>query len=439
MVSARLLSARPIRLRVGSGLTLYLLLALAAAAQTAKLDRVTVRGTERYTPEQITEAGGLAIGQEVTREDLQAAADRLAQLGLFRDVRYRFTSFGETIHLEWQLEEAPALPVWFDNFPWLTDEELIAALRERLPLFDGRAPESGMMLEAMSRILEQVLAGVGVTARVEHELIARIKEDGMMQRFRVAGPSLKVQEVQWGHPLAAEARRVREHRGEVVGKPFSRYALTQFAYDHVRPVYLAAGHLQVEIGKPLARFTGDPNQPLSDTVLAIVPIEPGPVYRWDGATWTGNAAFGPQALDVFLEMQPGQTADGMKLLAAWQRIRDEYARRGYLDVTVTPQPLFNRTAQTVRYHVAIEEGPQYRLGQLVITGLSVRAEQIVTEAWKIPRGEVLDRIYFDQFLESLRNRKSEIFGDYVVHYQEVGSYLRKNEPARTVDVLLDFK
>lgn len=420
-------------------LAIYALAVLPAAGQTAKLDRVLVTGTDRYTPEQITEASGLAIGQEVTREDLQAAADRLAALGVFREVRYRFTSFGEAIHLEWQLEEAPLLPVSFDNFPWFTDDELIAALRERLPLFDGRAPEAGIMLDSMARILEQKLAQVGVTARVEHELIARVGEDGMMQQFRVVGPSLRVEDIQWGHPLVAEAQNVRELRREIVGKPFSRFRIMQFAYDHVRPVYLAAGHLQVHIGKPLARFTGDPNQPLSDTVLAIVPIEPGPVYRWQGAAWSGNAAFGPQALDEFLGMQPGQIADGMKLQAGWQRIREEYARRGYLDAQVRPEPVFDEAAQTVRYRVTITEGPQYRLGQLVITGLSVRAEQMVTEAWKIPPGAVLDRLYFDQFLETLRNRKREIFGDYVVHYQEVGSYLRKNEAARTVDVLIDFK
>jgi outer membrane protein assembly factor BamA len=425
--------------RLHLALAMSVLAVLPAAAQTAKLNQVTVTGTDRYTAEQITEASGLAIGQEVSREDLQAAADRLAALGLFREVRYRFTRLGEAIHLEWQLEEAPLLPVSFDNFPWFTDDELIAALRGRLPLFDGRAPEVGTMLDAMARILEQELAAVGVTARVEHELMARVGEDGMMQQFRVVGPSLPVEDIQWSHPLAAEARPVRELRREIVGKPFSRFRIMQFAYDHVRPVYLAAGHLQVQIGKPLARFTGDPNQPLPNTVLAIVPIEPGPVYRWQGAEWTGNAAFGSRMLEEYLGMQPGQIADGMKLEAGWQRIRDEYARRGYLDAQVEPEPLFDEATQAVRYRVTVTEGPQYRLGQLVITGLSVRAEQIVSEAWKIPPGAVLDRLYFDQFLETLRNRKREIFGDYVVHYQEVGSYLRKNEAARTVDVLLDFK
>jgi len=411
----------------------------AAQAPAARLDRVSILGTDRYTPEQILQATGLTLGQPVTREALQEAADRLAQLGLFREVRYRFTSVGEAIHLEWQLVEAPTLPVLFDNFPWLTDEELLAAIRAQLPLFNGTAPETGALLEQIQRILEQELARVGVSARVEAEVMPRIDEDGMLLRFRVEGPSLNVQDVQWGHPLAAQAPRLREFRGDVVGRPFSRYRLLLFARDHVLPIYLAAGHLQANIGVPQARFAGDPNRPLPNQVVAIVPIEPGPLYRLQEVTWSGNAALRTEELKTFVDLQPGQIADGMRLRAGWERIRNEYARRGYLDAVVRPEPVFDADTQMVRYQVHIAEGSQYRFAQLVLTGLSVRAEQLVQQAWKLRPGDVLDRIYFDTFLETLRTRRQQIFGDYVVHYQEVGSYLRKNEATHTVDVLIDFK
>ncbi|MCL6480683.1 MAG: FtsQ-type POTRA domain-containing protein [Firmicutes bacterium] len=413
--------------------------AAAAQAPAARLDRVSIQGTAHYTSEQVLQAAGLTLGQSVTSKDLQEAADRLAQLGLFREVRYRFTSVGEAIHLEWQLVEAPTLPLLFDNVPWLTDEELLAAIRAQLPLFNGTAPEGGTMLEQIQRILEQELARVGISARVEVEVMPRITEDGMLLRFRVLGPVLNVGEILWGHSLAAEAPRLREFRGDIVGRPFSRYRLLLFARDHVLPLYLAAGHLQVSIGTPQARFAGDPNRPLPEQVVAIVPIEPGPVYQLGEVTWSGNAVLGTPELNHLLDTPTGQVADGMRLRAGWERIRDEYARRGYLDAVVHPEPSFDARTQTVRYQVHITEGPQYRFAQLVLTGLSVRAEQLVQQAWKLRSGDVLDRIYFDTFLETLRTRRQQIFGNYVVHYQHVGSYLRKNESAHTVDVLIDFK
>lgn len=423
--------------------TVWLLLGatviIAAQTPVARLDRVSIQGTDRYTPEQILRAAGLALGQPVTPQALQEAADRLAQIGLFREVRYRFTSVGEAIHLEWQLVEASTLPVLFDNFPWLTDEELLAAIRAQLPLFSGTAPETGSLVEQIQHILEQELARVGVSARVEAEVMPRIAEDGMLLRFRVDGPSLNVQDVQWGHPLAAQSPRLREFRGDIVGRPFSRYRLLLFAHDHVLPIYLAAGHLQANIGTPQARFAGDPNRPLPNQVVAIVPIEPGPLYRLQEVTWFGNAALRTEELKTFLDLQPGQIADGMQLRAGWERVRNEYARRGYLDAVVRPEPVFDANAQTVRYQVHLTEGPQYRFAQLVLTGLSVRAEQLVQQAWKLQPGAVLDRIYADAFLETLRTRRQQIFGDYVVHYQQVGSYLRKNEATHTVDVLIDFK
>src|SRR5580704_16482310 len=59
---------------------------------TAALREVKSDGLKTFTNDQVTALSGLQIGQQVGKDDLQAAADKLVQSGLFAHVRYNFNS-----------------------------------------------------------------------------------------------------------------------------------------------------------------------------------------------------------------------------------------------------------------------------------------------------------------------------------------------------------
>ncbi len=407
-----------------------------AFAQSGTLSSLKATGSKQYDEARIVSASGLRPGAEVNREKLQAAADHLSQLGPFRNVRYKFSSLADRVSVTFELEDTPAVPVAFDNFPWFTDEEIVAALRAAVPLFDGTAPEQGTMLSQMDAALEALLATRSVKGRVEHTLMAPAGAEGMMQQFRVTGPTLKVGAVRFEHPLAAQDKRIQAMLSEIVGKPYSRFVAELFAFEQVRPVYLENGCLRARFLPPQVRFTGDPRQPLADHVLLIFPIEPGAAYRWAGATWSGNSVHHAAALDAWLGFAAGETANGQKLTGGWERIRSEYGRLGYLEATLEPVPEFDDAAARVSFQVRITEGVQYLMGGLTITGLSVNAERTLRAAWRIPAGEVFDRVWFDEFHATGINK---LFADTPVHFTKVGHWLQTDPATRTVTVLLDFQ
>lgn len=414
------------------------LLAIPLSAQTSKLAQVKVTGSVKFPEAQIAAASGLSIGDAVSKDDIQAAANRLADLGPFTNVRYRFTSAADTVSVEFTLADAPTVPVLFDNFTLFSDEELTQALKDAVGLFDGTAPEQGTILDSMTDALQQFLATHGIKAAVERTYLAGPGESGMIQRFEIKGVAgLKVTAVQFGDALATESRKLAEPARDLIGKPFSRFAVGVFAGEHVRPLYLARGNLRVQFGTPQARFTGNPNQPLPDNVIVFLPITPGPIYRWGGVMWNGNTVFIPQALVDFLAFAPDEVADGLKVEAGWERVRKEYGKHGYLDAAIYAEPMLDDSASRVRYRARISEGVQYRMGQLVITGLSLTAERLLIAAWRIPAGEVFDNSNFEDFLANqVKNKK--LFGEHVVHFQRVGDLLQTNPQKKSVDVLLDF-
>jgi outer membrane protein insertion porin family len=183
----------------------------------------------------------------------------------------------------------------------------------------------------------------------------------------------------------------------------------------------------------------DINDPKQNAVDLSIPINPGPVYSWKGVSWQGNAAMESPSLDGVVELKTGDIADGMKIEALWQKIESYYGQHGYLDVKLSAEPQFDDAAHQISYRVTISEGPQYRMGDMVITGLSLDAEKRLRQAWQISPGQIFDDGYYQLHMKILSKPSRDIFGELPVHYNEFGHLLRPDSNRHTVDVLLDFK
>lgn len=408
-------------------------------SKTSKIAAITVVGARKFPADQIILATGLKTGDVVSAEQIQAGADRLAALGVFSTVNYHFTSKDETISLEFQVQEAPTVPLLFDNFPWFTDDEIIAAIRHDVGMFAGEAPEGGAMIDEIAVALDKLLSSRHVRGTLTHQLVARPVGDGNVMLFRNEGPSLKVQTVQFGESLATDSEQLKDRVPDIMGQTYSRFAIDVFENEHVRPVYGSKGFLRAQIGPPQTHLTGPTDESGGSGVDVLIPITPGPVYSWIGASWRGNSAIPSTALDAMVQMKPGDIADEMKIEGMWRNIESQYASQGYLDAKVDAEPQFDDAAHKVSYHVSIEEGPQYHMGEMVVTGLSLDAEKLLRHAWQIAPGQIFDGDYFENLLKVLAKPSATIFGETPVHYTQFGHFLRPSPDRRTVDVLLDFK
>jgi outer membrane protein insertion porin family len=407
-----------------------------SAPKASRIGAITVTGTRKFPAEQIASAGGLKIGDVVAPEQIQAAADRIAALGVFSSVNYRFSSKGDAISLEFQVQEAHTVPLSFDDFPWFTDDEIAAAIRQQVVLFAGESPESGAVVDEIADVLDKMLASRHIKGELTHQLVAPPSGDGMILQFRVDDPSLRIQSVQFGDPLATDSERLKDRVSDIKGQPYSRFAIEVFENEQVRPLYASKGYLRAKIGPPQPRMTDDP---AGSKIEVLVPVTPGPVYSWNGVSWKGNTAIPSANLDGSVGIKAGEVADGMKIELLWRDLELEYGKRGYLDAKLEAQPDFDDTAHRVSYHVNIVEGLQYRMGEMVVTGLSPDAEKQLRRAWQLAPGQVFDNAYFEKLLGELARPRREIFGELPIHYTQCGHFLRPDADRHTVDVLLDFK
>src|ERR1700736_3027697 len=128
---------------------------------TATLKAIRTEGASHLNQSQIVALSGLSVGSAVGKQDLQSAADRLVQTGLFSNVNYAFQSKEDGLYLTFKLAEAPRMPVYFDNIPWFADSELNETIRKVLPFYDGSLPEGGATVYQVISILTDLLAPRG--------------------------------------------------------------------------------------------------------------------------------------------------------------------------------------------------------------------------------------------------------------------------------------
>ncbi|MGB2590985.1 MAG: POTRA domain-containing protein [Candidatus Acidiferrum sp.] len=406
---------------------------------TAVLHEIRIEGLKTLPAPQVVALSHLGQGSQVGKPDLQAAADRLLQTGLFAKVNYNFQTGADGLTVTFQLQEAPRVPVYFDNLPWVSDSELSDAIRKKLPFFDGTLPEAGASLDQASEAVNDLLASHQVKSTVEHELIANPEGDGSVQQFHIPDAPYTIASVEFSDPALSSSHVVQQALSSVQGKPYSRMTIDLFLTEQVRPLYLQLGYLRVKLGPPQVRLSGNPNQKLPEQLPVFIPIATGPVYHWTQPKWSGNSVLSSITLSNELGLKPGEVANGMQIEAGWDRAREDYGRSGYLDAKLDPVVSYDDQTNNVSYTVSVVEGAQYHYNTMVLTGLSLDAEHLLEQTWPIQAGAVFDKTVFERFLTKLESHPSEIFGELPVHYDNVGHWLRTDPSKNLVDVLLDFK
>lgn len=410
---------------------------VAPQAASGRIASVTATGSARYSSDAIVQITGLKPGDTITRDDMQRVADTLAQLGPFATVHYRFATTDQGVKIEYQLTDAPALPVMFDNFPWFTDDELIAELKKNSILFDGTEPASGAMLDQTALALEKILEQHAIFGSVTHALATIGPDTHEVMEFKLEGVQAQVERLEYSDPAVLRDRAIQDRLSDLVGKPFSRASIESFNFEQVRPEYLANGYLRVQFGPAKANLPAGTDKTHANKVDVVVPVNPGLSYVWSGVTWSGESAISAADLDKLNILNAGSVANGTEIAALWERVKTAYGNQGFLDMSLQPDPQYDDVRKLVSYTVTIQEGPQYHMGQLQLSGLSVEGERRIRAAWTTAAGAVFNESAYEAFLDKGIDRA--LMG-FPAHYDKdkIERLLDKDPSKATVNVLLNF-
>jgi outer membrane protein assembly factor BamA len=406
-----------------------------------RLARIDVTGLERLKVEQVVAESGLQVGQAVEPEMLDAAAERLLASGLFKKLSYRFSSKAGEGVVTFVVEEAAAnVPVVFDNFIWFTGDELLAAVRKHLPSFDGTAPEAGGVTSTIAKALTELLRERKISGEVEYTLSGALGGQRAEHVFSVKGAGLRVCKLRFPGATAINEQALVEKSSGIFNNEYSRAFVVEYAASSLAPLYHERGYLRANFHSPEVTVAKDAD--CAGQLSLALAVDEGAAYVWQGAEWNGAGGLTPQQLDAALGMRPREIANGSKIANGLNAVRKAYARRGYLAPRISAAPEFDDESRSVIYRFNVEEGPQYRMGELIIEGLSEKDTNDVRTRWRLLPREVYDANYpseflrtgFREFVQELRSREGRTLGAYKVETTE-----KHDRERLTVDVTITVR
>ncbi len=442
-------------MRIASSILFFCLLVPAVSAQRStsrntapdaanRLVVLKVNGTTRYNDAEILAASGLEIGQPAAEGDIKEAVQRLGNSGMFADLLYSYTSSSAGVKLELKLSDidpSKLVPAHFENFVWFTDDQLLTALRSRVPLFKKSLPLTGSLPDRVNEALQSTLGDKGLPGRVDYLREAPDQNGGDIVAidYRVEEVTILIHDLEFPGASPDLSALLESAARRATGQNYDRTSLAALAKLDLLPVYLQRGYLKASFAPADARVlpasSSEPDSQSRDEVQvdAILSVVPGNVYSSTGVNWKGNSVIAAAELAPLIHLTPGQPVDAVRLLSDIENVAKLYRSRGYIMVQVKSEVQLDDQKNTAHYDLNIVEGDLYRMGDLEILGLDTQSTARMRNAWTLHEGQPYNADYLRQFLENTRDILPR-----GVHWG-VTTHATPEAKDKTVDVEIHFK
>jgi outer membrane protein assembly factor BamA len=399
-------------------------------ASAFKLIAIKVTGNNRYTPEEIIDATGLQVGQTTHEEDFKKASQQLGETGAFTNVAYGFQFSPEGTKVDLQITENDKfVPARFDNFVWLSDQELLQQLHTRVPLFNGHLPVAGNLPDQVSDALQALVIERKINGRADY--LRSGPEDGAIEAidYTIVGPKIHVGNVEFAGGDTDQMSRLQAASAKLRGQDYSRNKLRVEEEKELLPIYLARGYLKASFGDPQSKIVKEtPDEVVVDVTFAV---DPGRQYKVTEIQLSGNKAFSAEKIRELLHQRTGEAANAVQLEQEVEAVKKLYGTRGYMEASVRSVPEMDDGEGSVRYRLEIGERDVYKMGELEIQGLDSHTTARLVDAWKLRGGDPYDSSYPAKFREETKDFLPS--GEWNVSLHE-----SVDEKDRVVDVTMRF-
>ncbi|HEX3661550.1 MAG TPA: POTRA domain-containing protein [Acidobacteriaceae bacterium] len=403
----------------------FLTFASALSAQKYAPKKITFSGVTESQAELLA-VSGLKPGTAVGQVEIQAAAQKLIDTGMFSDVRFSF----DGIDLNYALKPAATMePVRFDNFPWWDAAALDAAVATKVPLFHGSVPPESAMQRAVAAALTALLAEKGVTATVTGTPGQDGKTNAPVVEFHIDAPAVQVGSVHLSGVSAEWAEPVLAIQKAAEGQTFDP-ATEATLGTALRAIYHRQGYLNESVsgfthGAPEAA-EGKILVPVSATVME------GAQYRVRGMHFAGDAVVSAEAFNKMAKLHLADIANEDLLRGTLAQLAAAYKSRGYLRAKVDATPTLDAGRRTVDYAIAVEPGPVFHMGRLTLVNLNDQQTEEVRHCWPLHEGDVYDAVVVPQFLNRYKNQLHSLDG------WSASFMAYEHEDTQAVDLVVTF-
>lgn len=365
---------------------LVLSCALPGVAQTYQPKTIQFKGASEYTDAELSAAADLQKGVALTSAQMNEHTKLLLDTGLFQDISFKYN--GQDLVFEIvPITQLYALRL--ENLPASISNGLDNRLHAKLPLYHGKVPSSGTLLDGVQKEVQDELATAGIKATVAVTPYTDIDLGKVTaMSLNVTEPEVEVGQIhlQGASPTYAEKAKAVLSRSS--GTPYSFDGSVSQMQTNLTNFYGAQGYLEAKI-KAVAEPT-----PVVDSDGVHIPftvtVEEGLQYKLGSVQLAPGLIVSQEEFDKFSGLHPGEVVSLVKLRTNWEFLARLYHNHGYIRVKIHPLPTFDRSQGTASYTVSADPGPVYTTGKIRVRNVSDDLRAMVLAALKLPPGETFN-------------------------------------------------
>jgi outer membrane protein insertion porin family len=383
-----------------------------ASAKTPVIGKIEFSGLQRCDQATAVNAVGLQLGAAMDQKQLNAATKRLGDTGYFSDVNYSYREVDGQMVAQFNVTEFEwDVPCVFDNFVWFAPQELREAVRKQIPGFEGAVADHLVFPKKIKATLEELLRSRGIQREVDFIIGVRDMDTSgsRIQKqlvFVSTGSPMPVCKVSFPGASAALGKQMQAELKPIVNLEYSGQQFAQHIENTLLPVYRRRGYLKAKFGDVSAQPDAGANKKCKGGVNVSASVVEGAAYKLGKFEWAGNQALEVETIQDLFRMKAGVTADGAKIDKGLNAIKTAYLKQGYLDLKMTVETNFDETAGVANYHIVVEEGKTYQMGEVLIKNASVDEEKRIRGKWQMAQGAVFNVEYVKGFIKKMFDDRS---------------------------------
>ena len=369
-------------------LSVAISLACAASveAQSYQPKSFQFKGDSEYSNAELTAAAGLRKGMSLTTAEMNEHTKLLLDSGIFENISYSFNGQDMIFRIT---PSAALYELHLENLPVANDKALNEKLHARLPLYHGKVPGEGTLLDGVRKALEEELSknGAAVTiAASPYEDRATGKLSAIS--LSITSPSVVVGKIEITGVSAAFNSAAQSTAAQLTGSAYSADGSVNQLETKLRLLYQEQGYLEAAVHATASQSA------LSDAEGFHIPlsatVDEGAQYKLSGVQLAPDLAVTQAAFDKQSGLHAGDIVSPEKLRAQWAFLARQYHNQGLMKANIVPAATIDHAHAMVSYAVSAQPGPVYTMGSVKVENVTDDLRALILKAWPLPAGSTFN-------------------------------------------------
>ncbi len=373
-----------------------------AYAQTYTAQKIVFSNLGDFTQQQLEDTAGLHAGASFTSKSLGEAAQKLIDTGYFDNVGATIDgkTNAATVKIDTQpTAHAAMLHVGFENFVWLTHDQIETAIKAKIPLFNDYLPDNSPHQDEIRSALVVALSAKSITAEVAFaDFEPTLRHPHREIAFRIVTPAIRVANIKLAGVTPPLVPLVQKSVNATARTAYTEGPADQTTADRILAPLLDAGYIQATLSNAVTTPSSLPDGNISVVISAT--LQPGEPYHLSTLDFAGTPLLSAADFATTAKLHPGDLASRATLLQTLTPIDSAYRRKGYMDVLIHADPKVDDSAHQVAYTVTVTPGEQYRIHEITPNNLSPAAKADFDRGFLMKPGELYNPEYVAGFLKA---------------------------------------